>query len=353
MTAPLLDGVLVIDKPRGPTSHDVVRRLRRALGVRAIGHAGTLDPMATGVLVVAVGEATKLVPWLTAHDKGYEATVALGIETDTLDAEGAEVRRVAPSVALCEALAARDVETWPALRAALEDERARTLQTPPAYSAIRTGGERAHARARRGERLELAPRPVVVHRLRVVDASAEPPSLQVSLDVGKGYYVRALARDLAGALGTVGHLTALRRTRSGCFTLADAHALDAPAESLRAAIEPLARASRPPALWTRGTVGPCSPRTSRAPCPLSRRAPGSTPAETSSPWASSRTMAAATCYAASARDDYFFLPIASSAAFIRSAAGFARDPLGASWRYLPYSAAASLKRLLIASRPPR
>ena len=175
MTAPLLHGVLVIDKPRGPTSHDVVRRLRRALGVRAIGHAGTLDPMATGVLVVAVGEATKLVPWLTAHDKGYEATVALGIETDTLDAEGAEVRRVTPSASLCEALGAADVETWPALRAALEDERARTLQAPPAYSAIRTGGERAHARARRGERLELEPRPIVVHRLHVMGSSAEPP----------------------------------------------------------------------------------------------------------------------------------------------------------------------------------
>jgi tRNA pseudouridine55 synthase len=243
MTAPLIDGVLVIDKPRGPTSHDVVRRLRRALGVRAVGHAGTLDPMATGVLVVAVGEATKLVPWLTAHDKAYEATVALGIETDTLDAEGAEVRRVTPSAALCEALGAAGAETWPALRAALENERARTLQAPPVYSAIRTGGERAHARARRGERPELEPRPVVVHGLRVVGSSAEPPSLQVSLDVGKGYYVRALARDLAGALGTVGHLTELRRTRSGCFTLADAHALDGSAESLRAAVEPLARAA--------------------------------------------------------------------------------------------------------------
>ena len=104
MTAPSLDGVIVIDKPRGPTSHDVVWRLRRALGVRAIGHAGTLDPMATGVLVAAVGEATKLVPWLTAHDKSYEATLALGVETDTLDAEGVEVQRVPPSDALCEAL---------------------------------------------------------------------------------------------------------------------------------------------------------------------------------------------------------------------------------------------------------
>jgi|HubBroStandDraft_3_1064219.scaffolds.fasta_scaffold180146_2 tRNA pseudouridine55 synthase len=242
-SAPSLDGVLVIDKPRGPTSHDVVWRLRRALGVRAIGHAGTLDPMATGVLVAAVGEATKLVPWLTAHDKSYEATIALGVETDTLDAEGAEGQRVPPGVALCEALGSGDAEASPLVRSALDAERSRTLQMPPAYSAIRSGGERAFARARRGEHVELEPRPVVVHRLRVLASSAEPPWLQVAMDVGKGYYVRALARDLARALGTVGHLTALRRTRSGCFVAADAQALDAPAEALRAAVEPLARAA--------------------------------------------------------------------------------------------------------------
>src|SRR5580698_2178659 len=161
-SAPSLDGVLVIDKPRGPTSHDVVWRLRRALGVRAIGHAGTLDPMATGVLVAAIGEATKLVPWLTAHDKGYEATIALGVETDTLDADGVIVQQVPPSEALCEALRTfPGAEASPALRAALDDERARVLQSPPAYSAIRTDGERAFARARRGERVELEPRPVI------------------------------------------------------------------------------------------------------------------------------------------------------------------------------------------------
>ena len=244
MTTPSLDGVLVIDKPRGPTSHDVVRRLRRALGVRAIGHAGTLDPMATGVLVAAIGEATKLVPWSTAHDKGYEATIALGVETDTLDADGAIVERVPPSEALCEALRTLPgAEASPAVRAALEGERARVLQSPPAYSAIRTDGERAFARARRGERVELEPRPVIVRRLELVGANAEPPSLSVALDVGKGYYVRALARDLARALGTVGHLTELRRTRSGCFVVAEAQALEAGSEALRAAVEPLARAA--------------------------------------------------------------------------------------------------------------
>ena len=234
--------------------------------------------MATGVLVVAVGEATKLVPWLTAHDKGYEATVALGVETDTLDAEGAEVRRVPPSAALCEALRAQRPETSPLLRAALEGERARTLQAPPAYSAIRTGGERAYARARRGERLELEPRPVVVRRLDLIASSAQPPSLEVALDVGKGYYVRALARDLADGPrdgrspdGAAPHarraaspsrtLTRWRLRRSRCAR-----------PSSRSRAPPRApcrsRDSRRPARATRGTVGPCSQRTSRARSPL-------------------------------------------------------------------------------------
>src|SRR5580704_9189767 len=156
MTTPSLGGVLVIDKPRGPTSHDVIARLRRALGVRAIGHAGTLDPMATGVLVVAVGAATKLVPWLTAHDKAYEATIALGVETDTLDAEGRETRRVPLDADLVEALAeSRGPTIAPKLRAALEHERSRSEQVPPAFSAIQQGGVRAHERARRGEAVEL------------------------------------------------------------------------------------------------------------------------------------------------------------------------------------------------------
>jgi tRNA pseudouridine55 synthase len=200
--------------------------------------------MATGVLVAAIGEATKLVPWLTAHDKGYEATIALGVETDTLDADGAIVERVPPSEALCEALRTlAGAEASPAVRAALDGERARVLQSPPAYSAIRTDGERAFARARRGERVELELRPVIVRRLELVGSSAEPPSLSVAIDVGKGYYVRALARDLARALGTVGHLTELRRTRSGCFVVAEAQALEAGSEALRAAVEPLARAA--------------------------------------------------------------------------------------------------------------
>ncbi len=235
-------GVLVVDKPRGPTSHDVVARMRRALHTREVGHAGTLDPMATGVLVVAVGEATKLVPWLTSQSKAYEATIALGVETDSLDADGRETRRVPPSETLRAALAeSRGPHLAPAVRAALEVERARKTQVPPAFSAIHTEGERAHERARRGEEVELAPRVVTVHRLDLVASSEEPPFVAVALDVSKGYYVRSLARDLSTALGTVGHLTALRRVRSGCFGAVAALPLDTPDDVLAARVEPLAR----------------------------------------------------------------------------------------------------------------
>jgi tRNA pseudouridine55 synthase len=239
---PSPSGVLVIDKPRGPTSHDVVARLRRALGTREVGHAGTLDPMATGVLVVATGEATKLVPWLTAHEKAYEATIALGVETDTLDADGRETQRAPLAAALVQALVeSRGPSIAPRLRAALETERARCSQVPPAFSAIQKDGERAYAKARRGETVALEPREVRVHRLEVVGCSDEPPWLTVRVEVDKGYYVRSLARDLARGLDTLGHLTSLRRTRSGCFTLDEALPLDTPDDELAARVEHLAR----------------------------------------------------------------------------------------------------------------
>jgi tRNA pseudouridine55 synthase len=194
------------------TSHDVVAALRKKLGTRQIGHAGTLDPMATGVLVVAVDEATKLVPYLTASDKAYEATVTLGVATDTLDADGRETARVPVPAA------------WQdALDGALAAERARTEQQPPLFSAIHTEGGRAHALARRGESPHLEPRPVRVHSIDVVATEAD--AVRLRLVVSKGYYVRGLARDLAERLGTVGHLTSLRRTRSGAFTLEGARAL--------------------------------------------------------------------------------------------------------------------------------
>ncbi len=240
VSAAKLSGVLVLDKPKGPTSHDIVSHVRRALKTREVGHAGTLDPMATGVLVVAIGEATKLVPWLTAHDKSYQATVALGVQTDTLDADGREDARVPPSSALREALEGLLPHTGGMIGDALAQERARTSQVPPGYSAIRTEGERAFQRARRGVREALPPRAVAVHRLDVTACSADPPWLAVEVDVAKGYYVRALARDLASALGTVGHLSRLRRVRSGPFLVEEAVALHASADVLRARVAPLA-----------------------------------------------------------------------------------------------------------------
>jgi tRNA pseudouridine55 synthase len=237
-------GVLVLDKPRGITSHDAVARVRRALGTREVGHAGTLDPMATGVLVLAVGEATKLTPWLTAHEKEYEATVALGAETDSLDADGRETESAPVAAEILGALGdSRDLRVASVLRAALASELARAEQVPPAFSAIHHDGERAHVRARRGEAVQLAPRPVRVHRLELLACSDEPPWVALRVVADKGYYVRSLARDFARALGTRGHLTSLRRTRSGCFVAAEALPLDTPAEELAARLEPLDRAA--------------------------------------------------------------------------------------------------------------
>jgi tRNA pseudouridine55 synthase len=237
-------GVLVIDKPRGPTSHDAVGVVRRALGTRAVGHAGTLDPMATGVLVVAVGEATKLTPWLVDRSKVYEATLALGVETDTLDADGRETRRVDLETQVRAALArSRAGAVDPLLAGALDAELARRTQVPPAFSAIQQGGVRSYARARRGEDVELAPRDVRVDRLDLVACGEAPAQLSVVLEASKGYYVRALARDLAAHLGTVAHLTALRRTRSGCFGIDEALPLAASPGELGAGLIPLARAA--------------------------------------------------------------------------------------------------------------
>jgi tRNA pseudouridine55 synthase len=241
--------VLVVDKPKGPTSHDVVAKLRRALRTRSVGHCGTLDPMATGVLVVAVEDGTKLVPWLTADDKTYEATIRLGVATDSFDADGVETERGPLSSELERELtvlqAAQPGAPLPPLLArALEQERARTMQMPPAISALRIGGERAHEIVRRGEVPELAAREIGVRRLDILGGGPLPePHLRVVVEVAKGYFVRALARDLAEALGTFGHLTALRRTRSGAFRIEDAISLDAPPEELRAALLPIATAA--------------------------------------------------------------------------------------------------------------
>jgi len=202
-----------VDKPRGPTSHDVVAQARRVYGTRTVGHAGTLDPTATGVLVLLFGEATKLASVLSSRTKRYSATVRFGSSTDTLDAEG-------------QVLEARELGAdWldpQRLDAALAAERARTEQQPPAYSALKVDGRPAHRRSRAGEMVELAPRPVRVSELVLVESSAE--ALVVELLVSKGYYVRALARDLGARLGVPAHLAALRRLASGGFTLSEAAA---------------------------------------------------------------------------------------------------------------------------------
>jgi len=241
--------VLVVDKPKGPTSHDVVAKLRRALRTRSVGHCGTLDPMATGVLVVAVEDGTKLVPWLTADDKTYEATIRLGVATDSYDAEGVETAR-GPLTSELEselralAAAPAGAPLPPSLAHALAQERARTMQMPPAISALRIGGERAHEIVRRGEVPDLVAREIGVRRIDILGGGLEPePHLRVVVEVAKGYFVRALARDLAEALGTFGHLTALRRTRSGAFRIEDAVSLDAPPDTLRAALLPIAAAA--------------------------------------------------------------------------------------------------------------
>jgi tRNA pseudouridine55 synthase len=205
-------GVLVLDKPLGPTSHDVVAAVRRHFGTRRVGHAGTLDPMATGVLVVLLGEATKLSAYLTRDVKRYVARVAFGSSTDTLDAQGrvTRVKMLEPGWL-----------TKSALESALHAELERTLQVPPRVSAIKVAGQAAYERARRGEELEMEPRDVELHE--AVVRSWDEQSLEVELLVSKGYYVRSFARDLGDSLGVPAHLAALRRTASGPFTESEAH----------------------------------------------------------------------------------------------------------------------------------
>lgn len=223
-------GVLVVDKPSGPTSHDVVAAARRHFGTRRVGHAGTLDPLATGVLVLLFGEATKLSAHLTRDRKTYVADVVFGTSTVTLDKEGAITRRreLTPGWLSAEVL-----------EAALEQERGRTLQVPPAVSAIKVDGKRAHARTRSGETFDLAPRDVSVHEARLLDWSDQ--GARVELSVSKGYYVRAFARDLGEALGVPAHLGALRRTRSGPFDLESAVPFPPPRD---VRVLPLAEAAR-------------------------------------------------------------------------------------------------------------
>ncbi len=208
------DGVVVVDKPAGMTSAAAVEIARDRLGVDRVGHGGTLDPMATGVLVMAVGAATKLASFLLGDDKGYVAELVLGTATDTLDRTGTVVAEQpwqhVDGAAVAAALAARVGE---------HD------QVPPMYSAIKVGGVPLHARARAGDDIERAPRRVRIDRLELLDW--QPPRARVAIACGKGTYVRSLVADVAVDLGTVGHLAELRRTRAGRFTLDAAVTLDA------------------------------------------------------------------------------------------------------------------------------
>ena len=219
MTLPAPDGVVIVDKPSGMTSHDVVARVRKMAATRRVGHAGTLDPMATGVLVVGIGRATRLLGFLAGHDKEYDATIRLGVTTTTDDADG-EV------VALCDASAVDEA----ALNAAISALRGSIQQVPSAVSAVKVGGVRAYERVRAGEEVELAARPVTVAAFDVVGRRGD--DVDVHVECSTGTYIRALARDVGAALEVGAHLTALRRTRVGAFGLDRAHDLDTLARHL-------------------------------------------------------------------------------------------------------------------------
>ncbi len=209
-----LTGVLPVDKPEGPTSHDLVARARRALATRRIGHTGTLDPFASGLLLLCVGAATRVAEYLTGLDKTYRATARLGATTDTDDWTGT---MLATS------------EAWRALTAAQVEDAVRSLegpllQVPPAYSAKKVEGERMYDRARRGEAALLPPVPVTVHRIELL--GFDPPSVELEIECSSGTYIRALARDLGTQLGVGASLSALRRTRIGALDVGIALSAD-------------------------------------------------------------------------------------------------------------------------------
>ena len=232
-TKPTPDGLVLVDKPAGWTSHDVVARTRRLTGTRKVGHAGTLDPMATGVLVLGVGRATRLLGHLQLADKEYDATIRLGESTVTDDAEGDIVATSDASH-----LAAEQI------RAAMRTLTGEIQQVPTAVSAIKVDGKRAYARVRAGEDVELQARPVMVSvfEARDVRCVGTVADVDVHVECSTGTYVRALARDLGAALGVGGHLTMLRRTRVGGFTLDEARTLEQLESDF--ALIPISRAAR-------------------------------------------------------------------------------------------------------------
>lgn len=221
-------GIVVVDKPQGLTSHQVVGRLRRLLGTRKVGHAGTLDPMATGVLILGVNRATRMLGHLALHDKAYLATIRLGERSTTDDAEG-----VLETVGDASAL------SMDTINSACDPLRGRISQVPSSVSAIKVNGQRAYKLVRDGEQVELKPRDVEVSHLAVLGIRPGDGVCDVDVDVNcsSGTYVRAIARDLGDSLGVGGHLTALRRTRIGDYTLAQAVTLTDDAPSLMSMAE--------------------------------------------------------------------------------------------------------------------
>ncbi|MFB9713209.1 tRNA pseudouridine(55) synthase TruB [Arthrobacter methylotrophus] len=221
----MLSGLVIVDKPQGWTSHDVVGRMRRLAGTRKVGHAGTLDPMATGVLVLGINKATRLLTYIVGTSKTYSATIRLGESTITDDAEGD----------ITESRNASAV-TDEAIRAGVAQLSGEIQQVPSSVSAIKVNGERSYARVRSGEEVKLAARPVTIHRfeihaIRGVDGG-RVVDVDVTVECSSGTYIRALARDLGEALGVGGHLTALRRTRVGPYSLEQARTLEQLAEEL-------------------------------------------------------------------------------------------------------------------------
>jgi tRNA pseudouridine55 synthase len=232
-----ISGLAIVDKPPGWTSNQVVGRIRRLAGTRKVGHAGTLDPMATGVLIVGVEKATRLLGYLALSEKAYEATIRLGIGTITDDAEGEVITT----------MGADDLDNA-VIEAAMANLRGDILQVPAAVSAIKINGVRSYRRVRAGESVELSERPVTIRRFDLLGRRGVEIDgvgcidLSVAVECSSGTYIRALARDMGAALGVGGHLTTLRRTRVGTFTLKEAQTLEDAGRELR--IMPLDRVVR-------------------------------------------------------------------------------------------------------------
>lgn len=205
-----VEGIVLVDKPQGPTSHDVVAKIRKAFNTRKVGHAGTLDPMATGMLVIGIGRATRLLGYLTAHDKEYVATIRLGVSTETDDETGEVIETRSTS-------GVTDNQILEVVR----NYRGPISQRPSTVSAIKLDGKRAYARVRDGEEVSIPARDVIIHDLEILNIARPDKDLidvEVRVVCSAGTYIRALARDIGADLGVGGHLTALRRTRSGQFS---------------------------------------------------------------------------------------------------------------------------------------